>query len=211
MQRRYDVYIEGKPLVIADAPPVSTLPPQWLALRMDTKEEIPLAVSTLTDTEDLLGIHLYPGLLPDVWKAFRSGYVRVKAAGGIVVDERGRLLVIRRLGRWDLPKGKVDKGESMDEAAVREVQEECGIDGIRLGPRLARTWHTYARNGRQHLKRTDWFLMRTSSEQALVPQHEEDIDEVRWVDHEEADVLKADTYPSLLPVVAAWEAVGRIG
>jgi 8-oxo-dGTP pyrophosphatase MutT (NUDIX family) len=197
--------MEGKPLVIADEAPDAALPAQWLALRVDDPREIAEVARVLITSKDLRGAYLFPGPGIEVWKAFKRQNVRVKAAGGIVVDERGRLLAIRRLGRWDLPKGKVEHGESMDEAAVREVQEECGIDGIRLGPLLARTWHTYPRNGEQHLKHTDWFLMHTSSDQPLVPQHEEDIEEVRWVERSEASMLRNDTYASLLPVIAAWE------
>jgi len=208
MQRRYDVYIEGKPLVIADAPIFSTVPQQWVVLRVDSVEEIADAVRLLVESKDLLGVHLCPGKISGLWKVFKAHYVPVKAAGGMVLDEQDRLLAIRRLGRWDLPKGKVEKGEAIDDAALREVQEECGIGALDLGPRIARTWHTYPRNGEQHLKRTDWFLMRTSSAETLVPQHEEDIEEVRWVALAEAAMLKADTYPSLLPVIAAWEAIG---
>jgi 8-oxo-(d)GTP phosphatase len=104
----------------------------------------------------------------------------------MVLDEQGRLLVIRRLGRWDLPKGKVDKGEAIDDAALREVQEECGIASLDLGPRVARTWHTYPRNGEQHLKRTDWYPDAHHFRQTLVPQHDEGIEEVRWISPAEA-------------------------
>lgn len=193
--------------MIAGAPPVRALPAQWLALRVDRAEEIPEAVRMLLDAKDLKGVHLHPGNGMDLWKAFKAGYVAVKAAGGMVLDEHGRLLVIHRSGRWDLPKGKVDPGETIAEAAVREVQEECGIGRLEAGPQVARTWHTYERGGRQHLKRTDWFLMRASSGEDLLPQEEEGIEEVRWLSHAEAETFKAGTYPSLLPVVAAWEAV----
>ena len=77
---------------------------------------------------------------------------------------------------------------------------------MRITGELPCTWHTYERKGHQHLKRTDWYLMRGSSAEALVPQHEEDIEEVRWMTTAEVQAMKADTYPSLLPVVQAWEA-----
>lgn len=121
-------------------------------------------------------------------------------------DERGRLLVIKRLGKWDLPKGKLDKGESIDAAALREVQEECGIDDLKIIRPLAVTWHTYERNGKDHLKRTDWFLMTASADKQLTPQIEEDIEEVRWMTNEEVDRMKGETYPSLLKVIEAWQS-----
>jgi len=141
-----------------------------------------------------------------IWKEFKGGFRYVQAAGGAVTDERGRLLAIHRLGRWDLPKGKVDDGEAIPEAAVREVQEECGLQHVTLLAPLCETWHTYERNGEQHLKRTDWFLMRASSKETLVPQADEAISEVCWLDAKAVRRMKADTYPSLLSVVEAWEA-----
>jgi len=97
----------------------------------------------------------------------------------------------------------VEKGEAVDVGAVREVQEECGLREILLKDQLISTWHTYERKGQQHLKRTDWFLMRASSKQQLTAQSEEDIEEVRWLDAEGVRMMEADTYPSLLPVLKA--------
>lgn len=143
----------------------------------------------------------------DAWEAFQQEHDFVLAAGGLVVDEHGRLLAIKRLGKWDLPKGKVEKGEAVDVGAVREVQEECGLQRVDLKAFVTSTWHTYERKGRQHLKRTDWFLMRASSNEALTAQSEEDIEEVRWLDSDGVRMMEADTYPSLLPVLKAWRAL----
>ena len=129
------------------------------------------------------------------------------AAGGVVEDERGRLLAIKRLGKWDLPKGKVEKHEAVEVGAVREVQEECGLNQVELVKPVTSTWHTYERKGKQHLKRTDWFLMRASSKEMLTAQSEEDIEEVRWLDEAGVRMMEADTYPSLLPVLRTWRAL----
>lgn len=143
----------------------------------------------------------------DVWQQFQADHEFVLAAGGLVVDELGRLLAIKRLGKWDLPKGKVEKGEAVDIGAVREVQEECGLVNVELIRPVTSTWHTYERKGRQHLKRTDWFLMRASSKEELTAQTEEDIEEVRWLDVDGLRMMESDTYPSLLPVLHAWRAL----
>lgn len=143
----------------------------------------------------------------DAWRTFYDDHVFVLAAGGVVVDEDGRLLAIKRLGRWDLPKGKVEKGESVDVGAVREVEEECGLKEVKLIRPVTSTWHTYERKGEQHLKRTDWFLMRSSSKETLTAQSEEDIEEVRWLDEAGVRMMEADTYPSLLPVLKAWRSL----
>ena len=141
----------------------------------------------------------------DAWASFQQLHKFVQAAGGLVADEKGRLLAIRRLGTWDLPKGKVEKGEAIDRAAVREVQEECGLQQVSLVGPVISTWHTYERNGKQHLKRTDWFHMKASANEHLVAQTEEDIEEVRWMDASGVLDMEQDTYPSLLPVLEAWK------
>lgn len=143
----------------------------------------------------------------DAWRAFNDDHVLVPAAGGVVEDERGRLLAIRRLGRWDLPKGKVEKDEPTATGALREVTEECGLTGLTLVRPLTSTWHTYERKGRHCLKRTDWFLMRASSTEPLMPQVEEEIEEVCWMDDEGVRRMEADTYPSLLPVLGMWRSL----
>ncbi len=143
------------------------------------------------------------------WEAFCARYTFVLAAGGAVTDEQGRLLVIKRLGKWDLPKGKVDPGEGIEAAAMREVEEECGLKRLHISAPMPSTWHTYERKGKQHLKRTDWFLMSASSTEVLVPQHEEDIEEVRWIAPFELAAIKDASYPSLLSVFEAWEQRAR--
>ena len=151
------------------------------------------------------GIHAFGPGAERLWQMLQAVHVPVTAAGGAVVDEAGRLLAIRRLGKWDLPKGKVDKGEGIEEAALREVREECGLQELRIIEALPVTWHTYERKGRQHLKRTDWFLMQGTADEVLVPQLEEDITDVRWMTAAEVAAMRTDTYASLLPVIAAWE------
>ena len=108
----------------------------------------------------------------------------VRAAGGIITDETGQMLLILRNGRWDLPKGKVEAGETLQQAALREVEEETGIKGLTLhaglGMRPIKTYHIFNLYGGWHLKQTSWFAM-TAKKQPAVPQQEEGITEVVWV------------------------------
>lgn len=170
------------------------------------KKELRALVERLNRGDEEGGIEV-TGHQLNAWQAFQDDHKFVLAAGGVVTDEQGRLLAIRRLGKWDLPKGKVEKDEAIDIAAVREVQEECGLRDILLMQQLTSTWHTYEHKNKQHLKRTDWFLMRASSNGTLTAQTEEGIEEVRWLDAQGVRKMEADTYPSLLPVLVAWRAL----
>ncbi|MFZ1618408.1 MAG: NUDIX domain-containing protein [Flavobacteriales bacterium] len=209
MARKYEVHIGGKPLQFGEMPNFIDTPANWLALRMDDAAELAAIASNLAVRPGLKGILVYHDDVEAAWNAFKSGYKLVHAAGGAVGDQHGRLLAIHRSGMWDLPKGKVEKGETVEEAAVREVEEECGLTGVRSEEPLCETWHTYERNGKQHLKCTHWFRMRADGEQALIPQKEEDVQEARWMDAKGVLLLKREGWPSLLPVVNAWEAAFR--
>lgn len=204
MRQKYDVYIGGKPLrFLGDTltgSPADDLP----VIDVRDKRELREVVARFNDGGDEGGVQVRSAKGFDAWEAFQADHVLVIAAGGLVLDEEDRLLGIRRLGKWDLPKGKVEKCEEIPAAAVREVQEECGLKEVTLIKPLTSTWHTYERKGRQHLKRTDWFLMRASAKERLTAQTEEDIEEVLWLDDMGIRMMEKDTYPSLLPVLAAW-------
>ncbi|MFM9051308.1 MAG: NUDIX hydrolase, partial [Bacteroidota bacterium] len=131
------------------------------------------------------------------WMRFVSLFTLSVAAGGIVQDTGGRILVIRRRGKWDLPKGKLDYDETPEHAAVREVMEECGLQKVELGQPVGITFHTYAERNKRILKKTHWFRMRTE-EKILTPQAEEDIEEAVWMSEEQVRTrVFTDTYRSV--------------
>lgn len=123
---------------------------------------------------------------PDqAWKEFVSCFVLIEAAGGLVTDATGRYLMIYRRKKWDLPKGKIDFDESPEEAAKREVEEECGIAGLKIRKKLESTFHTYPQDGHRVLKKTHWFLMNSDDDSGPVPQSEEDIEKAEWMSEEQ--------------------------
>ncbi|MCB9183440.1 MAG: NUDIX domain-containing protein [Flavobacteriales bacterium] len=203
MQRKYTVWIEGKPVEIIDGVPERAVQEHWLTVNVRGPADLERALKALPRAE-VLGVRLFSAHGVDAWHLFSAPYHFVHAAGGLVQDEAGRLLVIKRLGVWDLPKGKLDRDEEVEHAAVREVQEECGLKHVRIVGEMPSTWHTYMRKGADHLKRTDWFLMASSAAETLTPQSEEDIEEVRWMTRSEVELILAETYPSLRPVLEAW-------
>ncbi len=131
----------------------------------------------------------------------------IKAAGGLVRNGNGEYLFIHRLGKWDLPKGKVEENEKMREAAVREVEEECGIQINYLGNKIATTYHTYYMRGKFVLKQTQWYDMGVNKEPKLTPQTEEDISEAIWLKKTDLKKIKENTYPLIKDILATIENV----
>lgn len=130
-----------------------------------------------------------------------KSYKHIEAAGGIVSNENHEYLAIKRLGVWDLPKGKIESGEAVAEAAVREVEEECGVTNLNLQRFISRTFHGYIMKGKKILKTTHWFEMSTEFQSELTPQLEEDITEVEWMTKQDfRDNLEA-SYPTITLLV----------
>ncbi|MEJ8819944.1 NUDIX hydrolase [Lacibacter sp. H407] len=135
-------------------------------------------------------------------KAFFKLFVPVTAAGGLVENEKGEFLLIHRRGKWDLPKGKLEKGESIEACAVREVEEETGLQNLELKKLITVTYHTYDEFGKHILKDSHWYRMRVSGKQVLTPQTEEDILEVKWVKKKDLAKYLPETFPSIKDVLA---------
>ncbi|MDB9775026.1 NUDIX domain-containing protein [Vicingaceae bacterium] len=132
-----------------------------------------------------------------IWNELHATLKVVPAAGGIVENQIGEWLFIFRNGKWDLPKGKVEKDEEIQEAAVREVEEECGLLNARLGQGLPTTYHIYWMNDEVVLKPTYWYKMSGVDGQKLVPQTEEGIEKVEWINPKKLEKVTANTYASI--------------
>ena len=137
----------------------------------------------------------------NMWRDFCSHYQLIEAAGGVVVNSKREVLWILRNGKWDLPKGKVELGEKVEAAAVREVEEECAVRGINRGALLGVTYHTYSFKSEAILKKTYWYAMVCSEEQVLNPQIEEGITEVVWADKTKHLSCVSNTYTSIVELL----------
>ena len=130
---------------------------------------------------------------------FKDQFKIAKAAGGLVVKD-GQVLMIYRLGKWDLPKGKLKSDEDVALGAIREVEEECNIK-VELGDELPSTWHSYAYKGNKMLKKTSWYVMTCLDDSVMRPQTEEYIEEVRWMSPQDALTRLEESYASIALVV----------
>ena len=137
----------------------------------------------------------------DPFEEFLKYFLVLEAAGGIVQHTDNSYLMIKRFGLWDFPKGKLEKGESNSEAALREVEEETGVGNLDILKELPTSYHIYSYKRKWIVKRTFWYLMQSDFNGDLIPQLEEDIHEAVWVPKEEVQAYLKNTYASLRALV----------
>jgi len=137
------------------------------------------------------------------FQKFTKSFTLIEAAGGVVENEQNELLFIYRLGKWDLPKGKLEENETIPECAVREVEEECLIKELKITGELPDTYHCYPYKGTWAFKTTYWFKMVSNYQGVLVPQTEEGIESVEWINKNELNKVRENTYLSIMEVLKA--------
>lgn len=133
-------------------------------------------------------------------KVFFSNFKIIEAGGGLVKNKEGEYLMIFRKGKWDLPKGKIEKNEDVKSGAIREIEEETGAQNVVLDYKLGKTYHTYKLKDKWVLKETHWYAMRTDFEGELIPQAKENIEKAVWVNKKEVKQLLKNSYSSIKEV-----------
>ena len=186
-------------LILADFTPHIKEKAQTIGLQDIDLEK--LFTDSAHTSEKTVYLYIHPNIRK-VFKKILSTTKIIKAAGGVVTNGNGEYLFIHRLGKWDLPKGKVEEGERMKEAALREVEEECGIQIDYLGKKVATTYHTYYMRNKFVLKQTKWYQMGVNKIPKLTPQLEEDIDQAEWLKTSQLKKVKENTYPLILEILA---------
>lgn len=136
-----------------------------------------------------------------IFKRIKKFCELIKAAGGLVKNSKGNYLFIFRNKKWDLPKGKVEKGEKMKEAGLREVEEECGVKIQSNNEKICKTYHVYTLGSKLVLKKTNWYAMTVKGEPKLIPQKEEGITKAVWLGSDELEAVLDNTYPSIVQVL----------
>jgi len=133
----------------------------------------------------------------------RMGYIN---AGGGLVNDKNELLFIERNQKWDLPKGRAEKGENIETTSLREVEEETGVKNLSIDKFLQETYHIYKNKGKYNLKITYWYLMNTNYSGMLIPQVEEGITQAVWKTNEQAKVAMSNSYSNVVLLTKSYLA-----
>jgi 8-oxo-dGTP pyrophosphatase MutT (NUDIX family) len=139
----------------------------------------------------------------ELFQSICSRYEVAVAGGGIITNPDGALLLMFRRGKWDLPKGKQDPGERIEDCALREVREETGLSQVRLGDKILETFHYYEWKGQKMLKHSVWFRMYFTGTEQTIPQIEEDIMDIQWIAPEHIQKYMPYSYPNIEAVIRA--------
>ena len=141
--------------------------------------------------------YLYHPDEKEIMKTLKAKIPVAKAGGGLVYNKNGAVLFIFRNGKWDLPKGGIEKGEEIEDTAIREVEEETGVTGLTITEKLQKTYHIFKRNGRYKLKITHWYEMKTDYEGTPTGQIEEGIEKVAWLNPDEIKEALKNSYENI--------------
>ncbi|WP_299012315.1 NUDIX domain-containing protein [uncultured Polaribacter sp.] len=179
----YKVFVNDKPIIVTSSQQKDNNFPVYILKNIVFEEIVYKLKNNLLE-----GVNLYVQDLDAGWQQLLQNIKVVSAAGGLVLNDKKEVLFIFRNGTWDLPKGRIEKGEAIEETAVREVEEECGIQNLKLIASLITTYHVYFEE-KIKLKETFWFLMSSNFKGKLIPQLEEGITEVGF--KSTAEITKA--------------------
>lgn len=173
----------------------------FVFIETDSQFDILHFFINFTNNPQLKSAVLYNPDLEKLFTLFKISFKLVEAAGGLVMNSKNEYLFILRNGKWDLPKGKIEKKEKTADAAIREVEEECGISNLQLIKPLITTYHTYFLEEQPVLKPTYWYLMQTNYDKTLTPQQEEGITEAKWIAKKDFGMVLKNTYESIKDVL----------
>ncbi|MBC8146472.1 MAG: NUDIX domain-containing protein [Bacteroidetes bacterium] len=203
----YKVFLNNKTIYLTENINFSTNSVSEILHEYKNRNQLKSLIEKFNINTQINSLIIHNSEIQELAEDFFSVFNLIGAAGGLLKNEKNELLFIFRLGKWDLPKGKIDEGEKADIAAIREVEEETGLTNISIQKKLTSTFHMYVLNDEWVVKKTHWFEMLTNSKQNLIPQTEEDITKVEWKAETEIQDVLGNTYDSIIDVVN--EYLGR--
>ncbi len=197
--QKYKVYFEDR--VITLSPEPDRVQKYTLYHKYSQPAGLFSQISQFAANDEIASLNIYTSNINSLWNLFRSWFREVDAAGGLVWHPSGRYLFIMRYGRWDLPKGHVDEGETPEQCALREVSEECSIEGHTILEALQPTYHSYLFEETHILKKTWWYRMNYNGPMITQPQGSEGITHAEWLTPDEIARIRGNAYQSLLDLL----------
>ena len=196
----HKIYIENRCIIICPPDEQALSDPNAILYNIGTSVDIPALVGLFEVSDSLAKVFIPTDDIEGTYRRICAEFKEVNAGGGLVSNRRGDFLLISRNGLWDLPKGHQEPGEEISVTALREVQEETGIDELLIRDLICMTDHCYIRDGKWHLKHTWWYDMLYTNPTDLTPQTEEDITKAAWVAKSSLPAFLLNTYPSIIEV-----------
>jgi 8-oxo-dGTP pyrophosphatase MutT (NUDIX family) len=196
----YEVFIDNKLIVFYEFHKIVKKNSNFVEIQTDKLSEIDVIALRNSLPASIVVILICKQVEIDFAYVFRD-FQKIETAGGLV-RRKNEFLFIERNGLWDLPKGKVEKNETIEQAAVREIEEECGIEQPIIKHLLGYTFHTYEYKGIPVLKKNWWFMLNYSGSKKVTPQIEEGISQVVWLKKKQWGKVLENTYPSIVQVLA---------
>ncbi len=188
----YKVFVNELPLILTNKLS-ETANGEYFLLNASAIQE---AIDALAKKK-LKEAYIYHPNYEEILKKFTTKIPLVVAAGGVVTNKKGKVLFIYRNDKWDLPKGKLDKGETIEQCALREVEEETGVKGLKIENVLQTTYHIFKRNGTYKLKEVHWYAMTTNYKGKLKGQKSEGIMKVKWKDPKQIEEALKNSYRNI--------------
>lgn len=188
----YKVFVNDKPLFLTNEVVKETDFQVFLLESIDIKQ---LIIKMFNNK--ISKAYLYYPDEKEILKKVKEKIPVKKAGGGLVYNKKGEVLFIYRNGKWDLPKGGIEKGEEIEDCSVREVEEETGIKNLEIVKKLQKTYHIFKRNGTYRLKITHWYEMTSDYEGVLQPQENEGIEKVAWLNPDEIQYALKNSYENI--------------
>lgn len=207
--QRYKIYINESPLILTQTSDLSdetVFERSLIHAKYRGKPKMLLNyIELLEKNKHHEGIIIQADDLSQLWRDFKSQYQYIKAGGGLVINQFGKVLLIFRRGVWDLPKGKQDPGETLAQTALREVKEETGLPDLRITEKFSNGYHCYLMSKQRTLKRTRWYLMQTQTPDKLILQKEEGIQDAAWFDPNQLPNLNMPMYNNIRDVLVRYK------
>ena len=188
----YKVFVNDKPLFLTNEVAKETDFQLFLLESVDIEQ---LIIKMFNNK--ISKAYLYYPDEKEILKKVKEKIPVKKAGGGLVYNKNGDVLFIFRNGKWDLPKGGTERGEEIEETSLREVEEETGVTGLKITRKLQKTYHVFKRNGTYRLKITHWFEMTTNFEGTPIPQANEGIEKVAWLNPSEIKQALNNSYENI--------------